>query len=66
MPAPEPGAKVVGIDAGEAVPTAENSDSTGASETTVGTGSALGIGCLVAVIVLVLIAFAVRWLTGIW
>ena len=34
--------------------------------TTVGTGSMLGIGCLVTVILLVLIAFAIRWFTGSW
>jgi hypothetical protein len=36
------------------------------AETTVGTGSALGIGCVVALVALVLVAFAVRWLTGAW
>ena len=34
--------------------------------TTVGTGSMLGIGCLVTVILLVLVAFAVRWFAGSW
>ena len=34
--------------------------------TTVGTGSALGIGCVIAVIVFVLVAFSVRWVTGSW
>jgi hypothetical protein len=34
--------------------------------TTVGTGSMLGIGCLVTVILLVLVAFAIRWFTGSW
>lgn len=34
--------------------------------TTVGTGSVLGIGCLVAVILLVLIAFAFRKFAGSW
>ena len=34
--------------------------------TTVGTGSMLGIGCLVTVILLVLAAFAIRWFTGSW
>jgi hypothetical protein len=33
---------------------------------TVGTGSALAIGCVVAVMLLVLIAFAVRWYLGSW
>ena len=34
--------------------------------TTVGTGSVLGIGCLVAVILFVLIAFAFRRFAGSW
>jgi hypothetical protein len=38
----------------------------GATGSTVGTGSALGIGCVIAVVVLVLLAVALRWLTGVW
>jgi hypothetical protein len=34
--------------------------------TTVGTGSALGLGCVVAVVLFVLIALAARWLAGSW
>ena len=34
--------------------------------TTTGTGSVLGIGCLVAVILLVTVAFVIRWFTGSW
>jgi hypothetical protein len=34
--------------------------------TTVGTGSMLGIGCIVAVILLVLVAFAIRRFAGSW
>jgi hypothetical protein len=34
--------------------------------TTLGTGSVLGIGCLVAVTLLVLVAFAIRWFAGSW
>ena len=34
--------------------------------TTLGTGSVLGIGCLVAVILLVLVAFAIRRFAGSW
>jgi hypothetical protein len=34
--------------------------------TTVGTGSMLGIGCLVTVILLVIVAFAIRWFAGSW
>jgi len=34
--------------------------------TTVGTGSVLGLGCVVAVIVLVLAALAIRWFAGGW
>ncbi len=34
--------------------------------TTVGTVSMLGIGCLVTVILLVLVAFAIRWFAGSW
>jgi hypothetical protein len=34
--------------------------------TTVGTGSMLGIGCLVTVILFVLVAFAIRWFAGSW
>jgi len=37
-----------------------------AQHTTVGTGSVLGIGCLVAVVLLVVIAFAFRLLGGTW
>jgi hypothetical protein len=33
---------------------------------TVGTGSALAIGCITAVLALVAVALAVRWLTGGW
>ena len=36
------------------------------ASTTVGTGSALGVGCIAAVILLVLLALAVRWLAGGW
>jgi hypothetical protein len=34
--------------------------------TTVGTGSVLGLGCVVTVIVLVLAALAIRWFGGGW
>jgi hypothetical protein len=34
--------------------------------TTVGTGSMLGLGCVVVVILLVFVAFAIRWFTGGW
>jgi hypothetical protein len=37
-----------------------------AAGTTIGTGSALGIGCVIAVVIFVLVAFAARWLAGIW
>jgi hypothetical protein len=33
---------------------------------TVGTGSVLGIGCLAAVILLVLVALVFRWIGGGW
>jgi hypothetical protein len=33
---------------------------------TVGTGSTLGLGCAVIVILLVLVAFAIRWFAGGW
>jgi hypothetical protein len=36
------------------------------ASTTVGTGSMLGLGCVVAVILLVLVALAIRWLGGGW
>jgi hypothetical protein len=36
------------------------------ASTTVGTGSVLGLGCVVAVILLVLVALAIRWFTGGW
>jgi hypothetical protein len=43
------------------------SDEAGAApSTTVGTGSVLAIGCLVAVVLLVIVAFAVRWAGGGW
>jgi hypothetical protein len=34
--------------------------------TTVGTGSMLGLGCVVIVILLVLAAIAIRWFAGGW
>jgi hypothetical protein len=34
--------------------------------TTVGTGSMLGLGCVVIVILLVLVALAIRWFGGGW
>jgi hypothetical protein len=37
-----------------------------AASTTVGTGSMLGLGCVVTVFLLVLVAIAVRWFTGGW
>jgi hypothetical protein len=37
-----------------------------AASTTVGTGSMLGLGCVVTVILLVLVALAVRWFAGGW
>ena len=33
---------------------------------TVGTGSALAVGCIVAVALLVLLALVVRWIAGGW
>jgi hypothetical protein len=36
------------------------------ASTTVGTGSMLGLGCVVTVILLVLAALAIRWLGGGW
>jgi hypothetical protein len=36
------------------------------ASTTVGTGSVLGLGCVGAVILLVLVALAIRWFTGGW
>jgi hypothetical protein len=36
------------------------------ASTTVGTGSVLGLGCVVTVILLVLVALAIRWFTGGW
>ncbi len=35
-------------------------------QSTVGTGSVLGIGCLVVVVLLVLVALIYRWLGGTW
>lgn len=35
-------------------------------QSTVGTGSMLGIGCLIAVVLLVVIALAFRWIGGTW
>lgn len=34
--------------------------------TTVGTGSMLGLGCIVTVILLVFVALAIRWFGGGW
>lgn len=36
------------------------------AQTTVGTGSALGIGCLAVVALFVLLALAYRWFGGTW
>jgi hypothetical protein len=33
---------------------------------TVGTGSALAVGCIMAVVLFVLLAIVVRWITGGW
>jgi hypothetical protein len=41
-------------------------DAPPAERPTVGTGSALGIGCVVAVLLLVLIAIALRAFTNVW
>jgi hypothetical protein len=37
-----------------------------AASTTVGTGSVLGLGCVVALILLVIVALAIRWFAGGW
>lgn len=37
-----------------------------AAATTVGTGSALGVGCVLALAVFVILALAARWLLGAW
>lgn len=66
MTHPEPRAGAGGEDGDESVPAPDGPAPDGETGTTVGTGSVLGIGCVVAVIVLVLVAFAVRWLTGGW
>ena len=36
------------------------------ASTTVGTGSMVGLGCVIIVILLVLIALAIRWFAGSW
>jgi hypothetical protein len=36
------------------------------ASTTVGTGSMVGLGCVIMVILLVLIALAIRWFAGGW
>jgi hypothetical protein len=41
-------------------------ESPAAAPATVGTGSALALGCIVAVVALVLLALAARWLAGAW
>jgi hypothetical protein len=50
----------------EARPSEPDNSPISATDSTVGTGSALGIGCVIAVVVLVLLAIALRWLTGVW
>jgi hypothetical protein len=40
--------------------------SAGDALSTVGTGSVLGIGCLVVVVLLIVIAIAFRWFGGSW
>lgn len=47
-------------DPGEVAPLGES------EAPTVGTGSAIGVGCLILVVVLVLAALAYRWLGGTW
>ena len=37
-----------------------------AAASTVGTGSTLGVGCLIVVILFVAVAFAARYLFGLW
>lgn len=34
--------------------------------TTLGTGSMLGLGCVLAVVLLVVVALAIRWFAGGW
>ena len=46
--------------------TAESVRPIGAAGTTVGTGSALGVGCVAALAAFVLLALAARWLMGAW
>lgn len=49
-----------------AVATPNELEQRSGSESTVGTGSALGVGCLAALVVFVIVAIAARWLTGAW
>ena len=37
-----------------------------ADDSTVGSGSAIGLGCVMAVLALVILALAARWLLGAW
>jgi hypothetical protein len=36
------------------------------ASSTVGTGSMLGLGCVATVILLVVVALAIRWFSGVW
>lgn len=58
-------------EAGDEAPTVGGSDHDEleretAAQTTIGTGSMLGLGCLVVVALFVLFALAYRWLGGTW
>ena len=50
--------------AADVPPASRGRDATEA--TTVGTGSALAIGCVVALVLIVLVALIVRWTGGAW
>lgn len=49
-----------------AVATSNEPEQRSGSESTVGTGSALGVGCLAGLVVFVIVAIAARWLMGAW
>jgi hypothetical protein len=55
-----------GVDDASVVALQDESEQRDHSGSTVGTGSALGIGCLVALVLFVIVAIAARWLFGAW
>ncbi len=62
----DPGTDGAGDASQKSVPTADEPEPGATEGATVGTGSSLAVGCIAAIIVLVLVAIALRSLTGVW